>query len=156
MRSIPQNSDHRRSSSSSSSSDDEFEQLQLARDEYYKSRSARLPKLNFVEQKLQQIALPEHIRTENTTIDFVISCLYEWMTEKSRMFIQNYTITSSINSQRYQELVHRLDAEEMMSGEAPRAEKKLPTVNQLRTDQQYELKVKEFLFGKEVDRFDWI
>lgn len=159
MRSMPQISRHRDSSSSSSSSDDEFEQLQIARDEYYKSRSTQLPKHNLVERKLQQIALPDHIRTGNTTIDFVITCLYEWMTEKCRMFLQNYTITSTaplIDPQRYQQLVHRIDAQEMMSGENPRAEKKLPTLDQLRhttTEQQYELKVKEFLFGKEVDLF---
>ena len=159
MRSMPQISHRRDSSSSSSSSDDEFEQLQIARDEYYKSRLGQLPKSNLVERKLQQIALPDHIRTENTTIDFVITCLYEWMTEKSRMFLQNYTITSTtplIDSQRYQKIVHRVDVQEMISGENPRAEKKLPTLDQLRhtkTEQQYELKVKEFFFGKEVELF---
>ena len=156
IRSIPHLS-HRRhsSSSSSSSSEDEFEQLQQARDEYYKTRLSRIPKSNFVEKKLEQTSLPDHVRTENTTIDFVITCLYEWLTEKSRMFLQNYSIASTIpiDPQRYQRLVHRLDVEDMMSDDNPRAERKLPTIDQLRqttTDEQYEVKVKEFFFGKEV------
>ena len=154
---MPNISHRRDSSSSSSSSDDEFEKLQSARDEYYKSRAAKNFKPTLVETKLKQISLPDYIRTDNTTIDFVITCLYEWITDKTRDYLQNNTTTTTsalpIDPQRYQQLVHRLDVEDMMSSESGRGEKKPPTLNELRkttAENQYELKVKEFYFGKEI------
>jgi hypothetical protein len=147
------NMSHRRDSSTSSSSDDEFEKLQLVRDEYYKSLVARTPKSTLVENKLKQISLPDYIRTDNITIDFVITCLYEWITDKTKDYLQNNTTTTttipSIDSQRYQKLVNKLDLEDIVSSDGVRAEKKLPTLDELRTT-KYELKVKEFYFGKEV------
>ncbi|CAF1356688.1 unnamed protein product [Adineta ricciae] len=149
-RSIPQ---RRVSTSSSSSDDDEFQELQSARDAYYRSRAARLPKTDFVEQKLQQISLPDCIRTNNPTIDFVITCLSEWLSNKSKDYLENNTTPSAmpIDPQRYQQLVNKLDVEDLMSSENKRAERKLPTLEQLQkttTQSQYEIKVKEFFFGK--------
>jgi hypothetical protein len=74
--------------------------------------------------------------------------------------LQNNTTTTTttlaslpIDPQRYQQLVRKLDLEDMMSSESGRAEKKPPTLDELRktaAENQYELKVKEFYFGKEV------
>jgi hypothetical protein len=144
---------HRRDSSSSSSSDDEddaFEKLQKARDEYHKSRAGLKQKSTLVETKLQQISLPDYIRTDNTTIDFVITCLYEWITNKTKDYLQNETMTPT-DSKRYQQLANKLDIQDLKSTDEPRAERKLPTIDELRqttTENQYELKVKEFFFGK--------
>ncbi|CAF0822018.1 unnamed protein product [Rotaria sordida] len=145
---------HESSSSSSDSDDDEFEKLEIARDNYYKSRATLSQKKpTLVETKLKQISLPDYIRTDNTTIDFVIICLYEWITNKTKDYLQNNTIISDtqINPQRYQQLVNKLDIEDMMSSDGSRAEKKLPTIDELQRTQpenQYEIKVKEFFFGK--------
>jgi hypothetical protein len=144
---------HRRDSSSSSSSDDDFESLQLARDEYYKSRVTLTQKPTLVETKLQQISLPDYIRTDNTTINFVIACLYESITDKTKDYLQNNPNISatSIDPQRYQQLINKVDVEDIMSSDRSRPEKKLPSINELRkttADNQYEIKVKEFLFGK--------
>ncbi len=154
IRSIPNISHRHHSSSSSSSDDDEFEKLQLARDEYYKSRATVSKKPTLVETKLKEISLPDYIRTDNTTIDFVITCLYEWITDKTKDYLQNNTVTSTalINPERYHKLVSKLDAEDMMVSDGARAEKKLPPIQELQktiAEGQYELKVKEFLFGKE-------
>ncbi len=154
IRSIANTSHHRHSSSSSSDDEDEFEKLQLARDEYYKSRATVSKKPTLVETKLKEISLPDYIRTDNTTIDFVITCLYEWITDKTKDYLQNNTITSIalINPERYHKLVSKLDAEDMMLSDGARAEKKLPPIEELQktvAEGQYELKVKEFLFGKE-------
>jgi hypothetical protein len=59
--------------------------------------------------------------------------------------------TSTINPERYQQLVNKLDIEDMMSSEGSRAEKKLPNIDELRKttgENQYEIKVKDFFFGK--------
>lgn len=156
---MPQAS-HRRDSSSSSSDDeqDEFERLQQARDEYYKTRMKFKPKSTLVEKKLEQVPLPDFIRTQNKTIDFVMSCLYEWFSDRTRDFLRNdQTTPSSIDPFKYQQLVNRLDVEDMMSSEGGRAEKKLPTIDELKTtteQQQYELKVKEFFLGKDEPKKD--
>lgn len=146
---------HRRDSSSSSSSDDEFEKLQIARDEYYKSRAAQSKQPTLVETKLKQISLPDYIRTDNTTIDFVITCLYEWITDKTKDYLQNNTMTSPtpIDPERYQQLVNKLAVEDMISSDGARPEKKIPPIKELQktvAESQYELKVKEFFFGKDV------
>ncbi|CAF4506385.1 unnamed protein product [Rotaria sp. Silwood1] len=141
------------SSSSSDSDDDEFEKLQIARDKYYKSRAVLSQKPTLVETKLKQISLPDYIRTDNTTINFVITCLYEWITNRTKDYLQNNTMISdtSINTERYQQLVNKLDVEDIISADGSRAEKKLPTMDELRKtkeENQYEIKVKEFFFGK--------
>ncbi len=114
---------------------------------------AQNPKSTFVENKLQQISLPGHIRTDNTTIDFVTICLYEWITDKTKNYLQNNsTTTISINPQQYQQLVNKLDLEDMKSADGSRPEKKLPTLDELQktaAKNQYEIKVKEFFYGKE-------
>ena len=144
----------RLSSSSSSSSDDGFEELQNARDQYYKSRALRPAKPSFVETKLREIILPDSIRTDNPTIDFIIICLSEWFTAKTRDYLRNKpsAAATSIDPERYEQIVKKAEIDELMHSSGPRAEKKLPTVEQLRQtgiDGQYELKVKDFLFGKE-------
>ena len=144
----------RASSSSSSSSDDEFEQLQNARDQYYKSRVSRVPKPSFIETKLKEIVLPDSIRTDNPTVDFIIICLSEWFTPKTRDYMRNKTSRSplSIDPERYEKFVKKGEIDELMHSDGLRPEKKLPTVDQLRetvVDGQYELKVKDFLFGKD-------
>ncbi|CAF2382003.1 unnamed protein product [Rotaria sp. Silwood2] len=141
------------SPSTSDSDDDEFEKLQIARDKYYQSRATILQKPTLVEKKLKQISLPDYIRTDNTTIDFVITCLYEWITDTAKDYIQNKTMISDrlINPERYQQLVNKLDVEDMISSDGSRAEKKLPTIDELqktKEENQYEIKVKEFFFGK--------
>lgn len=154
-RSLPKLPQRRESSSSASSDDDEFEQLQQARDTYYKTRMKFTPQSTLVEKKLQQVSLPDSVRTENTTVDFVLACLYEWLTDKTRMSLRNHPTASpsSIDPLKYQQFVNRLDVEDLMASEGSRPEKKLPTIDELRKtseDQQYELKVKEFYFGKET------
>ncbi|UJR35301.1 hypothetical protein I4U23_028063 [Adineta vaga] len=62
-------------------------------------------------------------------------------------------MTSAIplDPQRYQQLVNKLDVEDLMSSDNARAQKKLPTIGELQkttTQTQYELKVKEFFVGK--------
>lgn len=119
-------------------------------------------KPTLVETKLKQISLPDYIRTDNTTIDFVITCLYEWINEKTKEYLQNNPTTSTsssstitdiapIDPHRYQQLVNKIDLEDMMSSDGSRAEKNLPTLDELKKtteENQYEIKVKEFLFGK--------
>ncbi|CAM4862447.1 unnamed protein product [Rotaria socialis] len=150
---------HRRESSSSSSSsdndddDDEFEKLQIARDKYYKSRASQSQKPTLVETKLKQVSLPDYIRTDNSTIDFVIVCLYEWITDKTKEYLENNMIKcdTQINPLRYQQLIHKVNIEDIMASDASRAERKLPTIDELRKikeKNQYELKVKEFFVGK--------
>ena len=49
--------------------------------------------------------------------------------------------------------MNKLDLEDMTSSDGSRAEKKLPTLDELKktTEQkQYELKVKEFFVGKDI------
>ena len=141
------------SSSSDDDDDDDFEKLQMARDQYYKSRTLQTQKLTLVETKLKQICLPDSIQTDNMTIDFVIVCLYEWITVKTKDYLQNYTMISNtpMNPERYQKLANQIDLDEIISSDGVRAEKKIPTIDELRkttVENQYELKVKEFLFGK--------
>ena len=142
------------SSSSSSSDDDEFEQLQAARDEYYKSRAAVLRKSTLVETKLDQISLPDHIRTGDKTIDFVIACLCEWITPRTKDYLEDKATTSTtapVDPRRYEQLVKKIELQDMVDTNGPRAESKLPSIEQLkkkRAESQYELKVKEYLGGK--------
>ncbi|CAF0760808.1 unnamed protein product [Adineta steineri] len=151
IRSIPT---RRESSSSSSSSEDEFEELQIARDAYYKSRATVLQKPSLVETKLKQISLPDHIRTDNTTIDFAITCLYEWLTNKTKDYLHNDNTeasVTSINPERYEQLVNKLNVQDIITSDGVRAEKKLPSLKELQkttAETQYEVKVKEFFFGK--------
>ena len=56
--------------------------------------------------------------------------------------------TTLIDPLRYQQLANKLDIQDIMSSDQPRAEKKLPSINELQ-NKQYELKVKEFFLGKE-------
>jgi len=139
------------SSSSSSSSDDEFEELQIARDQYYKNRQNLKKKPTFVESKLRQGKLPEPIRTENETIDYVLTCLYEWITTKTREFLNDPTVKTSnlneIDQKRYENLVRRIEIDQINDSTGQRAERGLPTVEQLQQG-QYAIKVKEFLCGK--------
>lgn len=116
-----------------------------------------MKKPNLVENKLRQTVLPEAIRTNNITVDFVITCLYEWMTPNTREYLKqsNDRLAAStidpIDPTRYQQLVRRLDVDEMMNSNGSRAEKPLPTLEQIRENSgqgQYAIKVKEFLFGK--------
>ncbi|CAF3916838.1 unnamed protein product [Rotaria magnacalcarata] len=146
---------HRRESSSSDNDEDEdeFEKLQIARDKYYKSRAPQIQKPTLVETKLKQVSLPDYIRTDNSTIDFVIICLYEWITDKTKEYLENNMIKcdKQINPLRYQQLIHKVDIEDIMASDTSRAERKLPTIDELRKikeENQYELKVKEFFVGK--------
>lgn len=138
--------------------DNEFEQLQIARDAYYKSRISQFKKPALVEKKLEQISLPEHIRTNNKIIDFVITCFYEWITNNTKDYLENDTTTTTttspaqIDPHKYQQLTNKLDIEDMTSSDSSRAEKKIPTMDELKETKekrQYELKVKEFFFGKD-------
>lgn len=140
------------SPSSSSSSDDEFEELQIARDQYFKNRqNLKKKKPTFVESKLRQGKLPESIRTENETIDYVLTCLYEWITMKTREFLNDSTVKTSnsneIDQKRYENLVRRIEIDQINDSTGQRAERGLPTMEQLQQD-QYAIKVKEFLCGK--------
>ncbi|CAF4325273.1 unnamed protein product, partial [Adineta steineri] len=143
IRSIPT---RRESSSSSSSSEDEFEELQIARDAYYKSRATVLQKPSLVETKLKQISLPDHIRTDNTTIDFAITCLYEWLTNKTKDYLHNDNTeasVTSINPERYEQLVNKLNVQDIITSDGVRAEKKLPSLKELQkttAETQYEVK----------------
>jgi hypothetical protein len=108
-------------------------------------------KSTLVETKLKQISLPDYIRTDNTTIDFVISCLYEWITDKTKDFLHNNNTTTSIDSERYQQLGNDIDLDDLVSSDAPRGDKKLPGIDELQetaAERQYEVKVKDFFFGK--------
>ena len=141
------------SSSSSEDAEDEFHQLQLAREQYYKSRATLTKKPSLVETKIRQISLPKAIRTDNDTLDFIITCLSEWLTLDTRDYLKNHIITSSttINPQRYQQLVRKLELQEMIDPDGNRAEKNLPTIDELKKTAeqgQYELKVKDFFTGK--------
>ncbi|CAF0908696.1 unnamed protein product, partial [Didymodactylos carnosus] len=137
--------------------DDDDNELATARSDYYKIHPKQPINIQLTSHYKDLVSRKLPIHLEDKTVNFVINCVHEWITEKTVDLIQkNISISKPIEqNEQYQKLCAKLDHEERAENglsSSSVTNGKLPPIEELKKNNGYELKVKEFLFGKQSEQ----